>query len=476
MIATSLLLAIATISVAAAQPVSVQDRIRAVESGLTATVVIKGRAVQRSTLDERMKALHVRGVCIAVIQNYEVDWANGYGFADLETKRPVNNETLFQAGSISKPVAAVAAMKLVEMGKLRLDDEVDTFLKSWKLPDSDFTKEQKVTLRRIMSHSAGLTVHGFPGYAAGEPVPSIVEVLDGKKPANTPPIRVDILPGTLFRYSGGGYTIMQLTMIDVTGQPFPALMHDMVLSKVGMRDSTYEQPLPSRLAGIAASGYRSNGDPVPGKYHTYPEMAAAGLWTTATDLARFAIEIRKSREGRSNKILSKATVEEMLREQKKPYGLGFSLEQVDGSSRFGHGGADEGFQAQLSATMDGQGFVIMTNSDNGSRLAGEIGLSIAAAYGWPDKPREREAIKLSAPELEKLAGDYAAPGIGKVNIRSAAGHLSVTIEDEETDWYPESGTKIFTVSARMPDIEFKSDEKGVVTGFDIADIHATRLR
>jgi len=470
-----ILLTVAAVSLAFGQSSSTQERIRAVESGLTPAVVVKGRPIPRSTIDARMQALHVRGVGIAVIQNYEIEWAKGYGFADLETKRPVTTETLFQAGLIGKPVAAVAAMKLVEMGKLRLDDEVNTFLKSWKVPDSDFTKDQKVTLRRIMSHSAGLTVHGFPGYAAGEAVPSIVEVLDGTKPANTAPIRADIVPGTLFRYSGGGYTIMQLAMIDVTGQAFPALMHDMVLSKAGMRHSTYAQPLPGGLVDVAATGYRANGDPVPGKYHTYPEMAAAGLWTTPTDLARFAIEIQKSREGRSNRILAKATVEEMLREQKKPYGLGFGLEQVDGSSRFGHGGADEGFQARLSATMDGQGFAIMTNSDNGSRLAGEIALSIAAAYRWPDKPREREAIKLSAPELGKFAGDYEAPGLGKVHIQADGDHLAITAQAQEMDWFPESATKMFTLTEGMPDIEFRPDEKGAVTGFDAGGLRATRV-
>ena len=422
-----------------------------------------------------MKALHVRGVSLAVIQNYDIAWAKGYGLADLETKRPVTPETLFQAGSISKPVAAVAAMKLVEQGKLRLDDEVNTFLKTWKLPDNEFTREQKVTLRRIMSHSAGLTVHGFPGYAAGEPVPSIVEVLDGKKPANTAAIRVDILPGTQFRYSGGGYTIMQLAMIDVTGESFPALMQELVLSKAGMRHSTYEQPLPASLAGVAASGYQSNGAAVAGRYHTYPEMAAAGLWTTATDLARFAIEIQKSREGRSNKILTKATVEEMLREQKKPYGLGFGLEEVGGSPRFGHGGADEGFQALFSATMDGQGFVIMTNSDNGIQLANEIALAIAAAYRWPDKPREREAIQLASPALTKFAGEYDAPQIGKVRIRVAGDHLLITAQGEEMDWFPESSTKVFALSGGLPDIEFKTDDKGEVTGFDVAGLHAKRL-
>lgn len=469
-----LLLAVCTISLAFGQSPATQEHIHAVESGLTATVVLKGTPITRSTIADRMAALHVRGISIAVIRNYEIEWAKGYGFADLDSKRPVTNATLFQAGSISKPVAAVAAMRLVELGKVRLDDPINTFLKSWKLPDNEFTKDQKVTLRRIMSHSAGLTVHGFPGYASGEPVPDLVAVLDGQKPANTPPIRVDLVPGTQFRYSGGGYTIMQLAMIDTTGQTFPALMHDFVLSQAGMRDSSYTQPLPADRAGIAASGYRANGDPVPGRYHTYPEMAAAGLWTTPTDLARFVIEIQKSRAGRSNKILSQATVKEMLTEQKKPYGLGFSLEQVGGSSRFGHGGADEGFQALLSATMDGQGFVIMTNSDNGSRLAGEIALSIAAAYGWPDKPRERAAIKLPPAELPKFAGDYQLPEVGKVHVQVAGDHLAITLEDHQLDWYAESATKMFTVSEPMPDITFKTGAKGSVTGFDVADLHATR--
>ncbi len=470
-----ILLALATVSLAFGQASSTLEKIRAVESGLMPPVVLKGRPVPHLTIEERMKALNVRGVSVAVINNYEVEWAKGYGVTDMESNHPVTTQTLFQAGSISKPVAAVAAMRLVEQHNLSLDDDVNTFLKSWKLPDNEFTKEQKVTLRRIMSHSAGLTVHGFPGYAAGEPVPSIVDVLDGRKPANTAPIRVDILPGTRFRYSGGGYTIMQLIMIDVTGKTFPALLEETVLSKAAMSHSTYEQPLPADHAGLAASGYRSNGEAVPGKYHTYPEMAAAGLWTTATDLARFAIEIQKSREGRSNKILSKATVDEMLRDQKKPYGLGFGLEEVSGSHRFGHGGADEGFQALLQATFDGKGYAIMANSDNGIRLANEIALAIAAAYNWPDKPREREAIKLPAEALQKFAGDYEAQEIGKVRIRVTGDHFSVAVAGEQADWFPASEMRIFTVTGKLPDIEFTANKKGEITGFDAAELHAKRI-
>jgi CubicO group peptidase (beta-lactamase class C family) len=319
-----------------------------VENGLTPAVQIKGDAVQKWTLAQRMKALQVRGVSIAVIHNFRIDWAKGYGILDDVSQKPVNTETLFQAGSISKPVAVTGAMRLVELGKLNLDEDVNTRLKSWKLPENEFTKTEKVTLRRTMSHSAGLTVHGFPGYEAGEPVPTVPQILDGSKPANTAAVRVDTVPGTISRYSGGGTTIMQLLMTDVTGRAFPELMHDLVLSKAGMKNSTYEQPPPERLRANTASGYRADGAPVKGKYHTYPEMAAAGLWTTASDLARFAIETGLSRQGKANNVLRQSTVEQMLTVQKEDFGLGFALDDKNGLKRFGHNGADDGFQALLS--------------------------------------------------------------------------------------------------------------------------------
>ena len=335
-------------------------------------------SVHGVTLAERMKELNVAGVSMAVISDYKIEWAKGYGLADVEKALPVGTDTLFQAGSISKPVAAVAAMKLVEQGKLSLDEDVNAKLKSWKVPENEFTIAEKVTLRRILSHSAGLTVHGFPGYVSGVPIPAVPEILDGKPPANTAAVRVDLIPGTQFRYSGGGYTIAQLLMQDVTGLPFAAMMRDFVLLKAGMTRSTYEQPLPASLSGQAATGYVHE-KPVPGRYHTYPEMAAAGLWSTPSDLARFTIEIGKSMEGRSNRILLRASVDRMLREEQKPYGLGFALD----GTRFAHGGVDEGFQSELMSTRDGHGAVVMTNSDHGGQLAQEIIEAIAAVYQWP---------------------------------------------------------------------------------------------
>ena len=257
-----LVAALALASFALAQP-STQLQ-RQVEEGLLPGIHIAGQPLTKSTIADRMKALNIRGASVAVIHNYRIDWAKGYGVLDDETRKPVDTETLFQAGSISKPVAVTGAMRLIEQGKLALDEDVNQRLKSWKLPQNELTKTEKVTLRRTMSHSAGLTVHGFPGYEEGVPVPTVPQLLDGVKPANTAAVRVDTVPGTLGRYSGGGTTVMQLLMTDVTGEAFPALLQKLVLSKAGMRNSTYEQPIPQRLRANTASGYYGDGKPVKG--------------------------------------------------------------------------------------------------------------------------------------------------------------------------------------------------------------------
>lgn len=440
------------------------ERIRAVETGLITPVVLKGRPAPRQSIEDRMKVLNVKGVSIAVIRNYEIEWAKGYGLADVASSRPVTADTLFLAGSISKPVAAVGAMALVEQGKVKLDEDVNKYLKSWKVPENEFTKDQKVTLRRLLSHTAGLTVHGFPGYQSTAEVPSVPQILDGVKPANTPAVRVDVLPGSIWRYSGGGYTVAQLMMNDLTGTTFPEFMQRTVLAKAGMRQSTYENPLPKRLAGVAASGYNRNGELVPGLYHTYPEMAAAGLWTTASDLARFLIAIQKGREGRSEALLKPATIEEMLRPEKQNYGLGFGISEAGGVKNFGHGGSDVGFQAVVNASTDGNGFVVMTNSDNGSRLAAEIRLSLAAAYGWTDKPREREAITMTPEELAKFAGEYEGNRLGKVKIRVEGDHLMVTVTGiGDVPLYASSADALFSLGG-VPDLKFSPDRSSFTGG------------
>jgi CubicO group peptidase (beta-lactamase class C family) len=356
-------------------------------------------------LAQAMQVYNVPGLSVAVIDNYQIAWAKGYGVIETGSSTPVGTGTLFQAGSISKPVAATAALSLVEKGKLSLDEDVNQKLKMWKLPENEFTKEQKVTLRRLMSHTAGLTVHGFPGYDVDAPVPTIVQVLNGEKPANTDPIRVDFIPGTKFRYSGGGVTIEQLLMMDVTGKAFPPLLRETVLDKIGMTASSYEQPLPPARAALTADGTYQDGKPVHGRWHIYPEMAAAGLWTTPTDLAKFAIEIAKSRSGKSNKVLSQKTVEEMLTPvlPNSP-GLGFFVDEKN-PGVFGHNGADEGFQALLTMNWQtGNGVAIMANSNNGIAVADLVLRTVAKEYKWDYKPEDLHPLSLIA----KLRGTQVA--------------------------------------------------------------------
>jgi CubicO group peptidase (beta-lactamase class C family) len=452
-------------------------RIKAVESTLSPAVVPGGHPPTPRTIVERMKTYHVPGISVAVIHEYRLEWAKGYGVMDRGTNEAVGTETLFQAGSISKPVAAIAAMKLVEDGKLALDEDVNLKLRSWKVPESEFTRTQKVTLRRILSHSAGLTVHGFPGYPAGGPVPGLLDILDGHSPANTPPIRVDAAPGSIWRYSGGGFTIMQLLLTDVTGKSFPELMDRLVLSSVGMSHSTYEQPLPERSRRFAATGHNAAGLPIAGKYHTYPEMAAAGLWTTPSDLARFGIEIQKSREGRSNIVLKKQAVAEMLNPQKGAWGLGFELKLDPPAPRFLHGGADEGFRAQCIFGFDGEGAVVMTNSDNGSALAFEIIQSIASVYGWRNMaPRERESITLEPAILETFAGRYQSPQLGAASMRVEGDHLVVSSAVfSDLEFYPASTTKFFPLTGNFPDLAFSKNERGEVIGVSAGEMRATKV-
>jgi CubicO group peptidase (beta-lactamase class C family) len=380
-----------------------EERIARIEKGLDP--VRLGQEEKRLDLPLLMKLYKDPGLSVAVVDGFKVAWAKAYGTTELGGTTPVSTQTLFQAGSISKPVAATGMLALVEAGKLSLDEDVNRKLKTWKVPENDFTKVQKVTLRRLASHTAGLTVHGFPGYDVDEKVPTLPEIFDGEKPANTAPIRVDLLPGSTERYSGGGVTIEQQVMMDVTGRAFPALMKELVLDKIGMRDSSYEQPLPPALRARTPTGTYRDGKPVHGKWHVYPEMAAAGLWTTPSDLGKFVIEIALSRQGKSNKVLSQKMTEEMLTPVLDQAGLGFFLAK-DRPGEFGHNGADEGFQALLVMNWQtGQGAAIMANSDNGLMVAPELLRSIAREYGWKyvDKRRPFEELALTG----KLAGTDA---------------------------------------------------------------------
>ncbi|WP_082662016.1 serine hydrolase [Terracidiphilus gabretensis] len=442
----------------------VQKRIAAIENCVPPTVLIRNGPEPCPTLAKRMAELHVPGVSIAVVHKGAIEWAKGYGVRQTGGE-PVNADTVFQAGSISKPVAALAALHLVEQGKLSLDADINTELTSWKLPPSDAAPGATVTLRELLTHTAGMTVHGFPGYEAGVQVPTLVQVLNGEKPANTDAIRVDSAPGKNWRYSGGGFTVMQQMAVDAAKEPFPKLLHDTVLAPIGMSRSTYEQPLPADRLKNAAMPYNDDGTPVKGGPHTYPEMAAAGLWTTPSDLCRYILEVQNSLAGKTNHVLSQSMTEKMLTGGMGGWGLGVQLGGAAGNPWFSHGGVNAGYESLFVAyDKDGDGAVVMTNAQGGTRLADEVMHAIAAVYDWPDyRPVERTIVKVDPTVLAKYVGTYElSPDFSIVFTLEGNQLMTQATHQPKFPVYPESETKFF-LTVVDAEVEFVKDDKGQIS-------------
>lgn len=335
-------------------------------------------------LATRMAEAKVPGVSIAFIEDGKVKWTRAYGVTATDQGGPVTSGTLFQAASMSKAVAAAGALRLVEQGRLDLDGDVNALLKAWRVPPSSYTTTEKVTLRRLLSHTAGLTVSGFPGYVAGRSIPSDVQILEGAAPANTPAVRSFEPPGGGYAYSGGGYMVAQQLMIEAGGAPFPALLDRLVLRPAGMRSSAFAQPPTEALARHAASGHDARGAVIPGRRNVYPEYAAAGLWTTPSDYGRFLIALQDAYAGKPRAILRQSMARTMLSPVASGYGLGMIIEPRGDRLAIQHSGGNEGFQCHAFALLDGsrQGVVVMTNGAGGWMLAREVLASLQASYGW----------------------------------------------------------------------------------------------
>ena len=397
-----------------ASPMASQDP-SAIEHHLRYGVRLVGRPDTALDLRDRMRAYHVPGLSIAVIDGWHVVYAKGYGVKTFGTANPVDSTTLFLAGSISKPVFTSGFLRLVEARRISLDADVNTLLTSWHLPESRFTEHEKVTLRRLLTHSAGLTVWGFPGYELGAPIPTVPQVLDGAPPADTPAVRNDTTPGARWLYSGGGLTIAQLVATDVSGEAFPTLMDSLMLRPAGMARSTYENPLPMARRAEAASGHERIDTPVPGGFHVYPEMAAAGLWTTPSDLSRWAIALSHSYRGERGGVLSTTMARQMVSKQVHQqatygtgyWGLGVEVAGDGDSLSFSHGGRDEGFVANVVMWPHlGRGLVIMMNGVQGGLMT-EIERAFAEEYGLSAAPRiEQTAVAVPAATLASYVGRY----------------------------------------------------------------------
>ena len=442
----------------------IEQHIQRVTSGLLDPIIIKGDQHSTRTLTDRMRELNIPGASIAVIHNGKIEWARGFGVRSIGGQ-PVDDATLFQAASISKPLSAMAALHLVQQGKLALDTDVNTYLATWKLPDAPVAAGKPVTLRELLTHTGGISVHGFPGYAKAETVPTLVQVLNGEKPANTAPIRIAAPPGDHWQYSGGGFTIMQQILLEVAREPYPKLMHDIVLGPIGMAHSAYDQPLPAAREADAATPYRGDGKPVEGGAHTYPEMAAAGLWTTPSDLAHYAIEIQRSLVGKANHVLSVEMTQQMVTPGKGNWGLGLEIGGSKENPYFSHGGANEGFRCIFVAyEKTGEGAVVMTNGDNGGPLGDEIIRSIAAEYGWPDyKPEVRTAVSVDPKILADYAGTYQLFPNFDLVVNVEDGKLMTQATGQgKFPVYAESDTKFFPTVVTA-EIEFVRDAQGKVS-------------
>ena len=389
----------------------IEEKIARVEKNLSGWVKTSD---SNWNIQERMKYHNIHGVSIAVVNDFKLEWARGYGWADTSDKRPVTTQTLFQAASISKSLNAVGVLKLVDKKKLDLNKDINTYLRSWKFPyDTAKTHSVPITVSHLLSHTAGLTVHGFPGYKWTDALPSDKEILDGIKPANTAAVRSEFEPGVRLKYSGGGTTVTKKIIIDITGKKYEEYMREEVLEPMGMVNSFFTQPPPPGSFRFLAAAYQRNGVPITGKFHIYPEQAADGLWTNPADLAKFIIEMQLSFEGQSNKVLSRELTQTMLTPIMEEAALGVFVDSMGTRKFFGHGGANAGFRCQYYGSLEGgDGIVVMVNSDNGA-IIGEILNSVATVYAWKNFTGQvfKRTVPVNIDTLASYVGTYQLESI-----------------------------------------------------------------
>ncbi|CCH01998.1 D-alanyl-D-alanine carboxypeptidase DD-carboxypeptidase [Fibrella aestuarina BUZ 2] len=423
-------------------PKRLADRIAAVERSLIPYVPVAG--LKGWTIEERMKLYKVPGVSVAVIHNYKLDWVKAYGLADTTARKPVTTETLFSAGSISKLVAAVAALKLVEQGKLTLDAPINTYLKSWQLGENDKTRQTPVTLRMLLSHRGGTSQSAYFGFTPDKnPLPSVPDMLAGKPDTDSRPVVVNGVPGAGFNYSGGGYLVAQMAMMDITGKDFATLADELIFRPLGMKGASFAQPLPSSLASRLAWAYSPNGW-FKGMPYLYPQQAAAGLHCTPTDLAKLIIDLQNSYRG-TGKLLSQGSMKAMVTPLApvsdgffdEQIGLGaFLLQQKGNTSQqgryFEHTGVNAGYLAYaLGSVVGGNGVVVMMNDNAGANELGkEIRRAVAQVYAWPGfLPEPLVPISLPDSLLNAYVGRYQRGPDEVVTIRRSGKLLTETINN-----------------------------------------------
>jgi CubicO group peptidase (beta-lactamase class C family) len=446
---------------------SVARHEKAVEGNLHYFAIIKGLPNPGMSLADQMSRLHVPGVSIAVIHARRIDWSKGYGVARLGGAA-VSASTLFGAASMSKPVTAMAVLRQAQEGKIDLDADVNTYLKSWKIPGNEYTKKHAVTVRELLSHTAGIGTHGGMIYDPEKGVPSMLEVLEGRPPARTTPVRVEWEPGTKYAYANGGYMILELLVTELTGKSFAEAMRALVLAPIGMNDSTFATALSAEKAAMAATAYDENGTSGTAADHFVEANAAAGgLWTTATDYAKFVIELQKEYAGESHRVLDQPMARLMVTAGMGPseiirWGLGVRVGGTAPHIYFEHGGSAV-YQCDMVGYPSGDGVVVLTNGGGGGALSDQIVRSVAKTYGWPDfQPVERTVVPVDPAKFGRYVGTYDF-----MKVTQEGNHLmaEIPLGSKAQELFPESDTQYFLRDAPTR-VVFDVNKDGSVTGLE----------
>ncbi len=443
-------------------------RVERIEHGLLPPILLKSAEPERMSLQERMEHYQVPGLSIAVIEDFEIAWAQGYGVVQARSADAVTPETLFQVGSISKPVTALLALRQVAAaaggggqvaaGRLALDDPINDVLTSWQLPDSQAGGPEPVRVRHLLTHSAGLAPFAFPP-VTGDEIPRLVELLDGR---GTPGVTRTEPPGR-FAYSNPAFGVLQQLLVDATGRVFEELARKELFEPLGMNHSSFGPTLSPRLFALAAYGHSKEGEPIAGKGWAIVPGSVGGLWSTASDLCRFLLGVFRANRGETGAILSRELAASMVTRQLEDVSFGATLEGEGKSARILHGGGLDGFVAfVVGYPATGQGAAVMVNSNRGWRLMQELLRSVAVEYGWPDYIHEREVVAMSSETFARYAGEYefARPRGMKMRIYAKGGRFF----RGSYEMLPVSETR-FVIPRAGDELEFVTDSTGRAISF-----------
>ncbi|MDY8136013.1 serine hydrolase [Aquimarina sp. 2201CG5-10] len=444
------------------------DLVKKVETGLTTRVHIEGDSTW--SIEERMKHYGIPGVSIAVINNGEIAWAKGYGVVDKESKTPVTKQTLFQAAATTMPVTAYGALRLVEQHKLNLDENINSYLKSWKVPENEFTKENKVTIKNLLNHSAGIYPRGTGSYSIDDKIPTLVEILNGTYPAINEPITTNKEPGESVRFAYASYVPIQQMMLDVDGRTFPEIMNELVLEPLEMNNSTFNQSLTPEQLTKVATGYLKDGSMVKGRKNIYPSMASGGLWTTAEDYAKFITNVQQTLNGKPTQGLSK----DLTKLMGTPYGvsnpgwsftlgLGFQLINKNNDIYLRHHGWNTGFYAEIMAHRDkGYGVVVMTNSTF-PEFNAEVMRSVAQAYHWDNYLPIHKKMNIEQSITDKITGRYKSNNTILEVFEKGNQLFTKDILDVDADELIKVSDNLFVRRNSSRFIQFKPDAQNGLT-------------